>query len=147
MATLHYAKHRKWCGAEAAECSHPTTKRRTKAATDAQPIHIKPCTDSLTGVRPVVKVEDEGALLGRLGRLQGALRGGAAAAPARVASSIRGYLSDKVGSLQLRDTDKKDSIPLKIWYQLPGTVFTERYSLGIFKKRANQSLKGPATHL
>ncbi|CAH2216427.1 jg12293, partial [Pararge aegeria aegeria] len=48
-------------------------------------------------------VEDEGGAL--LGRLQGALRGGAAAAsPSRVANSIKGYLTNKVGSLQLRDT-------------------------------------------
>lgn len=57
------------------------------------------------GVLEVSTVEAEGGAL--LGRLGGALRGGAAAAsPARVASSIRGYLSNKVGSLQLRDTGK-----------------------------------------
>lgn len=49
------------------------------------------------------KVDTEGGAL--LGRLQGALRGGAAAAsPSRVASSIKGYLTNKVGSLQLKDT-------------------------------------------
>lgn len=48
-------------------------------------------------------VEAEGGAL--LGRLGGALRGGAAAAsPARIASSIRGFLTKKVGSLQLGDT-------------------------------------------
>lgn len=53
-------------------------------------------------------VEDEGGAL--LGRLQGALRGGAAAAsPSRVAKSIRGYLTNKVGSLQLRDTGMLNS--------------------------------------
>ncbi|CAG9580260.1 unnamed protein product [Danaus chrysippus] len=52
---------------------------------------------------PGSTVEAEGAAL--LGRLQGALRGGAAAAsPSRVASSIRGFITNKVGSLQLRDT-------------------------------------------
>ncbi|CAK1543736.1 unnamed protein product [Leptosia nina] len=52
-------------------------------------------------------VEDEGGAL--FGRLQGALRGGAAAAsPSRVASSIKGYLTNKVGSLQLRDTGNVD---------------------------------------
>lgn len=57
---------------------------------------------------PGRKVEDEGALLGRL---QGALRGGAAVpSPSRVASSIRGYLSNKVGSLQLRDTGESQII-------------------------------------
>ncbi|CAF4818504.1 unnamed protein product [Pieris macdunnoughi] len=50
-------------------------------------------------------VEHEGGAL--FGRLQGALRGGAAAAsPSRVATSIRGYL-EKVGSLQLRDTGER----------------------------------------
>ncbi|XP_072949841.1 choline O-acetyltransferase [Epargyreus clarus] len=54
-------------------------------------------------------VEDEGGAL--LGRLQGALRGSAAAAsPSRVASSIKGYLSNKVGSLQLRDTGWGESL-------------------------------------
>ncbi|XP_045449404.1 choline O-acetyltransferase, partial [Melitaea cinxia] len=55
------------------------------------------------------KVEDEGGAL--LGRLQGALRGGAAAAsPSRVASSIKGYLTNKVGSLQLKDTGWGESL-------------------------------------
>lgn len=52
-----------------------------------------------------VTVEEEGSAL--FGRLSGALRGGAAtaaASPARVASSIRGFLNNKVGSLQIRDS-------------------------------------------
>lgn len=52
-------------------------------------------------------VEAEGGAL--FGRLQGALRGGAAAAsPSRVANSIKGYLSNKVSSLQLRDTGQSN---------------------------------------
>ncbi|CAH2085921.1 unnamed protein product [Euphydryas editha] len=71
------------------------------------------------------KVEDEGGAL--LGRLQGALRGGAAAAsPSRVASSIKGYLTNKVGSLQLKDTGKSKRM---IYLQL----CTEHYS---FKERS-----------
>ncbi|KAG7310199.1 hypothetical protein JYU34_004753, partial [Plutella xylostella] len=56
------------------------------------------------GARPGgATVEEDGGAL--LARLQGALRGGAAAAsPARVASSIRGYLTERVGSLNLRDS-------------------------------------------
>ncbi|XP_013190379.2 choline O-acetyltransferase [Amyelois transitella] len=61
------------------------------------------------GPRALVDVEEEtGALLGRL---QGALRGRASAAsPSRVASSIKGYLTNKVGSLQLRDSAWGESL-------------------------------------
>ncbi|KAJ8724685.1 hypothetical protein PYW08_016159 [Mythimna loreyi] len=90
-------------------CKYPPTK--TKKHT--RPHHGELALNqyiSNTALITYIPNAESSALLGRLG---GALRGGAAAAsPARVASSIRGYLSNKVGSLQLRDTGSE--LPIEV---------------------------------
>ncbi|KAJ8718756.1 hypothetical protein PYW07_016312 [Mythimna separata] len=94
-------------------CKYPPTQTKKLTRTHHGELALNQyiSNTALITYKPLSTVEAESSAL--LGRLGGALRGSAAAAsPARVASSIRGYLSNKVGSLQLRDTGSE--LPIEV---------------------------------